>query len=218
MSGLTADPFSLLVLLAMMALLPLLLMVTTCFLKISVVLLMVRNALGVQQAPPTLALYGIAMAMTLFVMSPVLTRMANQFHQDSPQAAMTSQVTLERVKLAAAPLRDFMQRYVRPEQATHFLASARKLWPKAEGDAASKQDLLILVPAFVVSELQTAFEISFLLYLPFVVIDLVISNLLMALGMQMVSPSTISLPLKILLFVMLDGWSKLLHGLALSYV
>jgi len=97
------------------------------------------------------------------------------------------------------------------------LQSAKKLWPKDVADQATTTDTLILIPAFVVSELQTGYEIGFLVYIPFVVIDLLVSNLLMALGMQQVSPQTITVPLKLLLFVLVDGWGKLLNALALSY-
>lgn len=210
------DPLSLALVLALLALLPLLLMVTTCFLKVSLVLVLVKNAMGVQQAPPTLALYAIAMVMTLFVMSPTFHAIADRFRAEEAGASGGS--VLVRVERAAEPLREFMIRHTKPEQFDRFVGTAKKLWHGEAGQKASRDDLLILIPAFVVSELQTGFEIGFLLYIPFVVIDLVISNLLLALGMQMVSPSTISLPLKILLFVMADGWGKLLHGLALSYL
>jgi type III secretion protein R len=106
----------------------------------------------------------------------------------------------------------------KPEQRRFFLSTAKKLWPPELADEATDRDLLIVTPAFVVSELTAAFEIGFLLFLPFVVIDLVISNILMAMGMMMVSPVTISLPLKLFLFVMVDGWSRLIHGLVSTYV
>jgi type III secretion protein R len=106
----------------------------------------------------------------------------------------------------------------KPEQRRFFLTTAKKLWPPELSEEATQQDLLIVTPAFVVSELTSAFEIGFLLFLPFVVIDLVISNILMAMGMMMVSPVTISLPLKLFLFVMVDGWSRLIHGLVQTYI
>ena len=110
-----------------------------------------------------------------------------------------------------------MLKHCKPDQREIFLASAKKLWPKEYAANATSTDVLVLVPAFVVSELQTGYEIAFLIYIPFVVIDLLVSNLLMALGMQQVSPQTITVPLKLLLFVMIDGWGKLLNALALSY-
>ncbi|QNM97645.1 type III secretion system export apparatus subunit SctR [Chitinimonas koreensis] len=216
MSAAGFDPFSLALVLALLAVLPLLLMVTTCFLKVAVVLMLVRNAMGVQQAPPSMAIYAMAMVLTLFVMSPTLQQMGDRFRGEEAGAVAGS--VLDRVERAATPLRGFMLKHTKPEQSEQFLATARKLWGAEAGAKATREDLLILIPAFVVSELQTGFEIGFLLYIPFVVIDLVVSNILLALGMQMVSPSTVSLPLKILLFVMVDGWGKLLHGLALSYL
>jgi type III secretion protein R len=118
---------------------------------------------------------------------------------------------------AFEPLKSFMLKYSKPEQRDIFLSTAKTMWPKEFAEKANPTDALILIPSFVVSEIQAAFEISFLIYMPFVAIDLLISNLLMALGMQQVSPQTITIPLKLLLFVLVDGWGKLLNALALSY-
>jgi type III secretion protein R len=125
---------------------------------------------------------------------------------------------LVQAKEAFEPLRSFMLKYSRPDQRELFLESAKKLWPKDVAKQAKADDTLILIPSFVVAELQTGYEIGFLIYIPFVVIDLLVSNLLMALGMQQVSPQTITVPLKLLLFVLIDGWAKLINALALSYV
>jgi len=114
-------------------------------------------------------------------------------------------------------MRKFMLKFSKPEQRELFLASAKKLWPKEAARDARTSDALILIPAFVVSELQAGYEIGFLIYIPFVVIDLLVSNLLMALGMQQVSPQTITVPLKLLLFTLVSGWAKLLNALAMSY-
>lgn len=214
------DVVSFATLLGALALIPLLVVTTTSFLKISLVLLVTRNALGVQQVPPTLAIYGVALAISVFVMAPTIKDIGKRVVQVEERMAAGDKRTsmMEHAKFAFEPLHDFMLKYSRPEQREVFLESAIKLWPKDVAKDARSTDTLILVPAFVVSELQTGFEVSFLIYIPFVVIDLLISNLLMALGMQQVSPQTISTPLKILLFVLVDGWGKLLNALALSYV
>ncbi len=213
------DIVSFAVLLAMLSLVPLVVVITTSFLKISLVMLVTRNALGVQQVPPTLAIYGIALSITLFVMAPTAQEIGKRvvaIESESATGAKRSAM-LEQAQSAFEPLRGFMLKHCKPEQREIFLASAKKLWPKDYSASATSSDVLVLVPAFVVSELQTGYEVAFLIYIPFVVIDLLVSNLLMALGMQQVSPQTITVPLKLLLFVMIDGWGKLLNALALSY-
>lgn len=214
------DVVSFATLLALMSLIPLIVAVTTSFLKISLVLLVTRNAIGVQQVPPTLAVYGIALAISVFVMAPTIQSVGNHVVEIEAKIAEGPKQgsMLEHAKFAFEPLRDFMLKHCRQDQREIFLASAIKLWPREAANEARSSDTLILIPAFVVSEMQTGFEVSFLIYIPFVVIDLLIANLLMALGMQQVSPTTISIPLKLLLFVLVDGWGKLLNALALSYV
>lgn len=213
------DVVSFSVLLALMALVPLMVVTTTSFLKISLVLLVLRNAIGVQQVPPTLAIYGISLALSVFIMAPTVQEVGKRaLSADSNPAASRSVPLLQKAQNAFDPLRTFMLKMSRPEQREMFLASAKKLWPKEAAKDAKSSDALILIPAFVVSELQTGYEIGFLIYIPFVVIDLLISNLLMALGMQQVSPQTITIPLKLLLFTLVSGWAKLLNALAMSYV
>jgi type III secretion protein R len=212
------DIVSFAVLLALMSLIPLMIVTTTAFLKISVVLLTLRNAIGVQQVPPTLAVYGISLALTVFVMAPTVQEIGRRALQAQDSTASSRTVPLlEKAQGAIEPLRGFLIKFSRPEQRELFLASAKKLWPKEFAKDAKATDTLILIPAFVVSELQAGYEIGFLIYIPLVVIDLLISNLLMALGMQQVSPQTITIPLKLLLFTMVDGWAKLLNALAMSY-
>lgn len=210
------DVVSFAILLGLLSLVPLIVVTTTSFLKISLVLLVLRNAIGVQQVPPTLAIYGIALAMSAFVMGPTVQEVGNRAMHIDAKGGQGGEI-LTQARYAFEPLRDFMIKYSRPEQREQFLASAKKLWPKDVAKEAKSTDILVLIPAFVVSELQTGYEIGFLIYIPFVVIDLLVSNLLMALGMQQVSPQTITIPLKLLLFVMIDGWGKLLNALAMSY-
>jgi type III secretion protein R len=210
------DPIVLAFTLGLMALVPLIVVTTTSFLKISIVLSLVRNAIGVQQAPPNIALYSLALMLTVFIMTPVGYDMTEAFEsQPAPTANLPALLTA--AKAGAEPIRKFLLANSKPDQRDFFLSQAKRMWPPKVADAARNDDLVILVPAFVVSELTAAFEIGFLLFLPFIVIDLVISNILMAMGMMMVSPVTISLPLKLFLFVMVDGWSRLLHGLVMTY-
>ncbi|PFH10318.1 type III secretion protein R [Collimonas sp. PA-H2] len=213
------DVVSFAILLGLLSLVPLIVVTTTSFLKISLVLLVLRNAIGVQQVPPTLAIYGISLAMSVFIMAPTVQEIGKRvLTVDSRSADVRAVPMLDQARNAFEPLRDFMLRFSKPEQREVFLDSARKLWPKDVAKEAKSDDALVLIPAFVVSELQTGYEIGFLIYIPFVVIDLLIGNLLMALGMQQVSPQTISIPLKLLLFVLINGWAKLLNALAMSYL
>lgn len=213
------DVVSFAILLGLLSLVPLIVVTTTSFLKISLVLLVLRNAIGVQQVPPTLAIYGISLAMSVFIMAPTVQEIGKRvLTVDSRTADVHAIPMLDQAKNAFEPLRDFMLRFSKPEQREVFLESAKKLWPKDVAREAKSDDALVLIPAFVVSELQTGYEIGFLIYIPFVVIDLLIGNLLMALGMQQVSPQTISIPLKLLLFVLVNGWAKLLNALAMSYL
>ncbi|KRP42874.1 type III secretion protein R [Pseudomonas libanensis] len=211
------DPVVLAIFLGALSLMPMLLVVCTAFLKIVIVLMITRNAIGVQQVPPGMAINGIALAATLFIMAPVGYEMA-EIVKVSP-LDLTSVGALQQTGTEAIkPLRTFMLRNSDPDILTHLLENSARMWPAQMAQEVQREDLILLVPAFVLSQLQAGFEIGFLIYIPFIVIDLIVSNLLLALGMQMVSPMTISLPLKLLLFVMVSGWSRLLDSLFLSYL
>ncbi|SSW70777.1 type III secretion system export apparatus subunit SctR [Achromobacter agilis] len=222
MSG-SSDPISLAVVLALLALVPLAAVMTTSFLKIAVVLTLVRNALGVQQVPPNMALYGLALILSAYVMGPVVIQIGEELR--APPAAVAQgapapdrlEGIMDAVARGAEPMRGFMLRNSRPEQRDFFVRTARGLWGEQAARNLKEDDLLVLIPSFLVSELTAAFQIGFLLYLPFVIIDLIVSNILLAMGMMMVSPVTISMPLKLFLFVMVDGWTRLIQGLVLSY-
>ena len=210
------DPISLAVLLGIFALVPLLLVVASSFLKISVVLMLVRNALGVQQVPPNIAVYALSLVLSMYVMAPVFNKVAAEI-QSSPQSIESAAGILSVTRQSAEPLRAFLARHADDKRKQFFLETVQRMWPPEEAQQVSRDDLLVLMPAFVVSQLSAAFEVGFLLYLPFVVIDLVVSNVLLALGMMMVSPMTISIPIKLFLFVAIDGWARLMQGLVLSY-
>ncbi|ARB25808.1 type III secretion system export apparatus subunit SctR [Pseudomonas tolaasii] len=211
------DPLVLALLLGAMSLMPMLLIVCTAFLKIVIVLMITRNAIGVQQVPPSMAINAIALAATLFIMAPVgyeIAEVVKVTPLNLANVQTMQQTGLEAIK----PLRTFMLRNVDPDVLTHLLENTTRMWPAQMAQEVQREDLILLIPAFVLSQLQSGFEIGFLIYIPFVVIDLIVSNLLLALGMQMVSPMTISLPLKLLLFVLVSGWSRLLDSLFLSYL
>ena len=210
------DPPTLILLLGGLGMLPFLIVMGTCFVKLVVVLALVRNALGIQSIPPNIALHGLALVLTIYIMMPVgLQSYDNLVRQDF---SLDSPASLEAaVSVAIAPYRKFLVKHASDTQIDFFIETAEDLWGEEHEHDLTRDNMFILIPAFVVGELTTAFEIGFLIYLPFIVVDLVISNILLAMGMMMLSPMTISLPFKLLLFVFLDGWSRLVQGLVLSY-
>jgi type III secretion protein R len=211
MAGRTAE---LLLLLGALALLPAALVTLTSFLKISVVLSVARSALGAPQVPPTTAVTTLALLLTAVVMAPVAEEALAAARAAPPGGGVAR--ALETARRAAEPLRGFLLRHARPDDRAAFLEAARQL---RTGRAAEPgpDDFAVLAPAFVVSELRRAFTVGFLIFLPFLVVDLVVANVLLALGLTQLSPTTVSLPLKLLLFVAVDGWKLLARGLALSY-
>lgn len=213
------DPYSSLILLSIVLILPLLVVSTTSFIKISVVLFIVRGALGVQQAPPNMALYAIAVVLSVFVMAPVGNDILNEASLLDTKGSFES---LEMFMADGQSLFDPLTAFMRINTDQHiietFTTRAENFWPKEFlRNISTDNNLLILIPAFLVSELAVAFKIGILLSLPFIVVDLVVANVLTALGMMMVSPMMISLPFKLLLFITVNGWLRLTDGLILSY-
>ena len=221
LSGLTSQPLpdggeswslniQTLILLSGLALLPAALLMMSAFTRIIIVLGLLRTALGTASAPPNQVLVGIALFLTFFVMSPVLERIYDEAWQPYDSQAISLQEAIER---GSDPLREFMLGQVREPDIALFARLA-----KVE-EIQTPQDVpwRVLLPAFVTSELKTAFQIGFSLFVPFLIIDLVVASVLMALGMMMVPPATISLPFKLMLFVMVDGWQLLLGSLAESF-
>ncbi len=203
-------------LVATVGLLPLVVVTMTGFLKIAVVLFLIRNALGVQQTPPNLVLYGIALILASYVTAPLIGEIGYQF-QDVPIQLNSVEDLKNIAERVRTPVQAHLAKYATPDEREFFLNATEGLWSEQARRNLRDDDLVVLVPAFVGSELARAFEIGFLLYIPFLIIDLIVSNLLMAMGMMMVSPTLISVPLKIFLFVVVDGWSRLMHGLISSY-
>ncbi|MEG1610553.1 MAG: type III secretion system export apparatus subunit SctR [Bilophila sp.] len=202
---------------ALLGLAPFFLMMVTSYVKIVVVTSLVRNALGVQQVPPAMVMNGLAIILSLFIMAPMGMSTLELIDTNPPSSTMTAGELLGILDSASPPLREFLTKNTDDTILNVFVSTAKRIWPANRHASISKKNLLILVPAFTISELTRAFQIGFLLYLPFIAIDLIISNILLAMGMMMVSPMTISLPFKLLLFVTLDGWLKVSQGLLLSY-
>ncbi|HET8596501.1 MAG TPA: flagellar type III secretion system pore protein FliP [Castellaniella sp.] len=199
-----------LVMLTMLSFLPAALLMMTSFTRIIIVLGLLRNALGTGVSPPNTILVGLALFLTFFTMSPVFDQIYTQAYQPLSQEQITFQQALER---GATPLKTFMLHQTREADLAMF-AEMAKVGPL---DTPEATPLRVLVPAYVTSELKTAFQIGFTIFIPFLIIDLVVASLLMALGMMMVPPVTISLPFKLMLFVLADGWHLLLGSLARSF-
>jgi type III secretion protein R len=207
-----------------MALLPFAIMLLTSYIKIVVVLSLLRNALGVQQSPPNQVLTGIALIMTIYVMFPTVYSMyksAESIIQNQPPTQLFSSHSAEYMitvlDKSKEPMREFLQRNTLGKHITGFYQLAYRSFPEEFRGNLKPTDFIVLVPAFITSQLKAAFEIGVLIYLPFFVIDLVTSNILLAMGMMMLSPLTIALPLKLLLLVMVDGWTLIIQGLVLSF-
>ena len=223
-----ANPISTVVMLALLSMLPFLLMMTTSFLKFSVVLSILRNALGTQQIPPNPVLLGLALILSVYVMSPVAAEIYDGLRgplaQDSEAQTLSgrgAESILDAVERAMPPLKRFMTRHAHQDEVDFFVHWARRMGPPAwkEGpEQVQAGHFIVLLPAFAISELTEAFAIGFLLFLPFLVIDMVVSNILLAMGMHMLSPVTVSLPFKLLLFIMVDGWTMLAQGLLQGYL
>jgi type III secretion protein R len=210
-------PSSALITVIVLALAPFVAVMVTSFTKLVVVLSLLRNALGLQQVPPNVVLNGLALVLSIYVMYPVGSQMSAKLDGMSNIAGNT-RTMLQAADTAKEPLREFLIKHSRPLERAFFLKTAQKALTPQQATGLTDRDFLVVVPAFTVSELSVAFEIGFLIFLPFIVIDLVISNVLMAMGMMMLSPTTVSMPFKLLLFVLIDGWVKLTHGLILTYV
>ncbi len=204
-----ANSVQILVLLTVLSIAPSILIMMTSFTRFIIVLGFVRRALSLQSTPPNQVLIGLALFLTLFVMQPVLTDIYNDAYVPYQEGELTTE---EFVDNASVPLKDFMLRQVRTQDLSLFLNIA------GVDDVASNDDipLTALIPAYIISELKLAFEIGFLIFIPFIVVDMIVASTLMALGMMMLPPVMISLPIKVLLFIMVDGWHLIVEKLILS--
>ena len=206
----TVFSVQLLLLFTTLALAPTLLVMVTPFTRIIIVLSFLRQALGTQQSPPNQVLVGIAFFMTLFITMPMFTEANTQGVQPFLKQEITQEQAFER---SLAPFRRFMLKQVRQDDLELYLTLSKSERPKVPEDVATH----VLIPAFITSELKTAFIIGFLVYVPFLIIDMVVASTLMSMGMMMLSPTVISLPFKLVLFVLIDGWNILSQALVGSF-
>lgn len=194
----------------------------TSFVKISVVFSILRNALGAGQIPSGTVITALAAILTLYVMAPVGVEIATVTAPaveriDRRDPLTTTDALFEAVELGVEPLRDFLVHNAGTRERATFLELAREARPPEQRDGVGERDLLVVAPAFVVTELAEAFQIGFLVFIPFLIVDLVIANVLLALGMHMLNPTQVSMPFKLLLFVLVDGWLLLARALVLGY-
>jgi type III secretion protein R len=257
--GQVANPVVMVIVLGALALAPFVIVMLTSFVKISVVLSILRNALGTQQVPPNQIITGLAFVLTIFIMVPVVRQMYDSAGALTSSKDIFSEASVKSLydasKKAKEPLRHFLSKHAQAKDRELFMDLAMRLEYSAAADKAAqaappantstptnpaaapaptvtqsstqgvpdvnkpdKDDFQVLIPAFVTSQLKEAFEVGFLIFVPFIVVDMVVANILLAMGMQMLSPSVISLPFKLLLFVVVDGWFLIVRGLVLSYV
>lgn len=210
--------------LAALSLVPLAFMTTTSFVKISVVLSILRNALGTGQVPSGSVITALSLILSLYVMTPVGEQIievagpaAAQVDVDDPLAGDSYDALVEAIDAGEEPLRDFLERNSGAREQELFVDLARRARSPEQRDSVTPTDLLVLLPAFLITELTEAFQIGFLVFIPFLVVDMVVANVLLALGMHMLSPTTVSLPFKLLLFVLVEGWYLLARALVLGY-
>jgi type III secretion protein R len=215
----STSPGAILALVVALALAPFVGVMVTSFAKIIIVLSLLRTALGLQQTPPNVVLNGLAIILSAYVMYPVGLKIADTVAGTDlmKQQKLEAGAIAKFIDLGKEPVREFMIKHTTPKERQFFLRTAKLSLPEAKRDQINDLDFIVLIPAFTVSEITEGFTIGFMIFLPFLVIDMVISNILMAMGMMMLSPTTISLPFKLLLFVLIDGWARLVHGLVLTY-
>jgi type III secretion protein R len=212
------DPLTLAALILAFGAVPFVALMATCYTKLVIVFGLLRSALGLQQTPPNMVLNGLAIVLSVYVMAPVGMDIADALRGRQLGAKGEGLNDIVAVFDAAkTPIKAFLKKHADEREHRFFLKSAASVWPEQRAESLQADDLMVLIPSFTLSELTRAFQIGFVIYLVFVVVDLIIATVLLALGMSMLAPTTISLPFKLLLFVMLDGWGRLVHGLVLSY-
>jgi flagellar biosynthetic protein FliP len=208
-NGLTV-PLQILALLTVLSLVPAILVSVTCFTRIIIVAHFLRQALGTQTMPPNQILIGLSLFLTFFIMQPV----GERINQEALQPMIKGQITeMQALDQACVPLREFMLRYTREKDILLFLNIAKLPRPKTSQDV----PMSVVIPSYMLSELKTAFQIGFVLYIPFLVIDMVVASILLSMGMMQLPPAMISTPFKILLFVMVDGWNLVIGSLVKSF-
>lgn len=212
-----SQPLEVIILLTLIALLPSLLMMVTCFARIIIVLGFLRSAMQTQNTPPNMVLTGLALFLTLFIMAPVFAEMNEVAYQPYINEKLTTEEALE---AASVPLKRFMLKQTSNEELEFFIELSDTELPEGEITDEYKENelpLTTIIPAFMISELKRAFQMGFLIYLPFLVIDIVVGSTLMSMGMMMLPPAMISMPFKLLVFILADGWELLIGSIAASY-
>lgn len=221
MNDAAGGTWSTFVVIGALTIIPILFMTATSFVKISVVFSVLKNALGAGDVPSGTVVTALAAILSFYVMAPVGARMMAEIESseiDWNQALSSPTALLETAGTIAEPLRQFLERNANARETSLFLDLAKRSRPEEEREAITASDFMIVLPAFVVTELSEAFQIGFLVFIPFLVVDLVITNVLLALGIQSIPPQNISLPFKLLLFVLVDGWYLLSRALVLGYL
>lgn len=212
------EPLTLVALILAFGIAPFVALMVTSYTKLVIVFGLLRTALGLQQTPPNMVLNGIAIILSIYIMAPVGMEVADALRGRTFGAkgeGLNDIIAV--IDAAKAPVREFLAKHTQERDRRFFVKSAESIWPKQRAATLTPDDFMVLVPSFTLSELTRAFQIGFIIYVVFVVVDLIVATVLLALGMSMIAPTTISLPFKLLLFVMLDGWTRLIHGLVLSY-
>ncbi len=210
-----ADNLSLVVIGFLSGLVVITILSTTAYAKISIVFFIIRNALGMQQAPSNMVLHTFALVLAIYISMPVFSQVYDiaKVNNTPPQ---TLEAWASLLSDGSKPIKAFLEKNTDNQHKEYFAEIVKEVW-KGSDLKAEQNDLIVLVPSFMITELTRAFEIGFLLYLPFVAVDIILTTLLMAMGMMMVPPSIISVPFKLLLFIMIGGWTKLVQGLVFTY-
>ena len=208
--GKVATVIQLLLILTVLSLAPTILLMLTSFTRIVVVLSLLRHALGTQQMPPNQVVISLSLFITFFIMTPVWQKINSEALQPYYEERISGEQALNQ---AAAPVKDFMLRQVREKDIALFVKIAREKRPEKPSDI----PLTVLIPSFVISELKTAFQIGFMVYMPFLILDMVVASILLSMGMMMLPPIMVSLPFKLLLFVLVDGWYLIVGSLVQSF-
>lgn len=211
----SSSALDLLFLLAMIALIPSLLLVMTSFTRIIISLSFLRSAIGTQSSPPNQVLIGLALFLTIFIMWPTFTQIKTDAYDKYKSGELT---TTKAIQAAAVPLKEFMLKQVYEDDLDMFISLAQdkdlvEVTPISESEELTNLPMTVVIPAFITSEVKRAFMIGFLLYIPFLIIDIIVSSTLMSMGMVMLPPATIALPFKLMLFVLVDGWNLLINSL-----
>lgn len=212
------DPIAIMIILTTLSLVPIFFIMTTSFIKISMVCILTRESLGVQQVPPNIVIYGLSLILSFYIMGPVFNSSFIKLSNDMANGTeITTQSLLTEYSRSSVSVKEFLFKHSEVNDREFFYQTLKKTWTPEMLENVTQKDFIILVPAFMVSELTQGFKIGFLIYLPSIIIDIIVSNILMAMGMMMMSPTSISLPLKLLLFISIDGWTRLLKVVLNTY-